>query len=48
MARFYAATPAWFCSAVDRFGHALNPHLFRDCAATSIAIEDPDHVRITP
>lgn len=28
------------------FGKALNPHLFRDCAATTIAIEDPDHVRI--
>ncbi len=25
----------------------LNPHLFRDCAATSIAIEDPEHVRIS-
>ena len=25
----------------------VNPHLFRDCAATSIAIEDPEHVRIT-
>lgn len=21
-------------------------HLFRDCAATSIALEDPEHVRI--
>jgi integrase/recombinase XerD len=29
-----------------RFGHALNPHLFRDCAATSIATEDPEHVYI--
>jgi integrase/recombinase XerD len=28
------------------FGTALTPHLFRDCAATSIAIEDPDHVRM--
>ncbi|MDN3568487.1 tyrosine-type recombinase/integrase [Paeniroseomonas aquatica] len=28
------------------FGKALSPHLFRDCAATSIAIEDPVHVRI--
>ena len=27
-----------------RFGFAINPHLFRDCAATSIAIEDPDNV----
>ncbi len=30
-----------------RFGHAINPHLFRDCAATSIAIEDPAHVYVT-
>ncbi len=29
-----------------RFGHGINPHLFRDCAATSIAIEDPEHVHI--
>jgi integrase len=28
-----------------RFGHAVNPHLFRDCAATSLAEENPDHVR---
>lgn len=28
------------------FGIALSPHLFRDCAATSIAIHDPVHVRI--
>jgi integrase/recombinase XerD len=28
------------------FGHAINPHLFRDCAATSIAINDPECVRI--
>lgn len=27
------------------FGTAVNPHLFRDCAATSIAIVDPEHVR---
>ncbi len=27
-----------------RFGRALSPHLFRDSAATSIAIEDPEHV----
>jgi integrase/recombinase XerD len=30
----------------ERFGHAINPHLFRDCAATSVAIEDPAHVSI--
>ena len=27
-------------------GRAINPHLFRDCAATSLAIEDPVHVGI--
>ena len=26
-------------------GHAINPHLFRDCAATSIALDDPVGVR---
>jgi integrase/recombinase XerD len=29
------------------FGKSISPHLFRDCAATSIAIEDPENVRIT-
>ncbi|HYI84430.1 MAG TPA: site-specific integrase [Acetobacteraceae bacterium] len=29
-----------------RFGQVVNAHLFRDCAATSIAAEDPDHVRM--
>jgi integrase/recombinase XerD len=28
------------------FGRSINPHLFRDCAATSVAVDDPDHVRI--
>jgi len=28
------------------FGTAINPHLFRDCAATFVALEDPDHVGI--
>ena len=27
-------------------GHPVNPHLFRDCAATNIAIDDPDHIGI--
>ena len=27
-------------------GGALNPHLFRDCLATDIAVNDPEHVRI--
>jgi site-specific recombinase XerD len=29
-----------------RLGVAVNPHLFRDCAATSIALLDPGHVRM--
>ena len=28
------------------FGHPLNPHMFRDIAATSVAIEDPVHVGV--
>ena len=28
------------------FGKASNPHLFRDAAATTLAVEDPDHVRL--
>ncbi len=28
------------------FGHVINLHLFRDSAATSTAIEDPEHVHI--
>jgi integrase len=27
-------------------GKSINPHLFRDCAATTIALDDPGHVRI--
>lgn len=30
----------------DAFGHAVNPHLFRDAAATTLAIEDPKHIRL--
>ena len=30
----------------ETFGRSLSPHLFRDCAATGIAIEDPVHVGI--
>jgi len=29
-----------------RFGHIVNTHLFRDCAATTVASVDPTHVRI--
>jgi integrase/recombinase XerD len=31
----------------EKLGHAINPHLFRDCAATTIATDDPQHVYIT-
>jgi integrase len=31
----------------DRLGHSMTMHRFRDAAATMIAIEDPEHVRIT-
>lgn len=30
-----------------KFGRCVNPHLFRDSAATSVAIDDPAHVYIT-
>jgi len=30
----------------NAFGKAMNPHLFRDAAATTMAIADPAHVRI--
>jgi integrase len=30
----------------ETFGAPINPHLFRDAAATTLAIEDPEHVRI--
>lgn len=30
----------------DTFGKAMNPHLFRDAAATTMAIADPAHVRV--
>jgi integrase/recombinase XerD len=30
----------------ERFDFTVNPHRFRKCAATSIAIEDPEHVGI--
>ena len=30
----------------DAFGQAMNPHLFRDAAATTLAIADPAHVRV--
>jgi integrase/recombinase XerD len=30
----------------EKFGKAINPHLFRDAAATTMAIADPGHVRL--
>jgi integrase/recombinase XerD len=30
-----------------KFGRPVNPHLFRDCTATSIALDDPNYVYIT-
>ena len=30
---------------LQRFGHPLTTHLFRDCAATTIANEAPNNVR---
>jgi integrase len=30
----------------EQFGVAINPHLFRDAAATTMAIADPEHVRL--
>lgn len=35
------------CKVTKRaFGRPINPHLFRDCAVTSVAIEDPKHIGI--
>jgi integrase/recombinase XerD len=31
----------------EGLGHAVNPHLFRDRAATSVVIHDPAHVGIS-
>lgn len=42
-----AQTKALKKHTIAHFGHRLNPHLFRDCAATYIAIKDPKHVRIS-
>ncbi len=46
-----AMTPGAIYGSITRrtrkiFGVAINPHLFRDCAATSLAIDDPAHVRV--
>jgi integrase/recombinase XerD len=31
---------------LEAFGRPMNPHLFCDAAATTLAIEDPQHVRL--
>lgn len=37
------------CKVTKReLGRPINPHLFRDCAMTSRAIDDPDNVRAMP
>jgi integrase/recombinase XerD len=30
----------------EGLGQPINPHLFRDCAATSVEVDDPAHVGI--
>ena len=33
------------CSLTEElFGHSINPHLFRDCAASALATDDPEHI----
>jgi integrase/recombinase XerD len=44
-------TPTGIAGAIQKqtkaaFGAAVNPHLFRDCAATTIAIDDPAHAHV--
>jgi integrase/recombinase XerD len=42
-----AAIAYWICRHTKAaFGKALGPHMFRDAAATAIAIFDPEHVLI--
>ncbi len=46
-----AMTPKSIHSAITRtteraFGRSINPHLFRDCAATFVALEDPAHIGV--
>ena len=28
----------------ELFGQRINPHLFRDCAASALATDDPEHI----
>jgi integrase/recombinase XerD len=33
------------CSLTEElYGHSINPHLFRDCAASALATDDPEHI----
>jgi integrase/recombinase XerD len=46
-----AITPAAFAKLLERhtiprFGHYVNPHLFRDCVASSVADQHPEQLRI--
>jgi len=46
-----AFTSGGMAQAIERltkaaFGVEINPHLFRDCAATTIAIDDPEHAHV--
>lgn len=35
------------CETTEKaFGKPINPHLFRDCAVTTVALEDPEHIGI--
>ena len=34
------------CTTERLFGHPINPHLFRDCVMTTLATDDPAHVRV--
>jgi integrase/recombinase XerD len=32
------------CLTEELFGRPINPHLFRDCAASALATDDPEHI----
>ena len=35
-------------AVLEEVGVRLPPHMFRDCTATAVAVDDPGHVRIVP
>lgn len=40
---------ARICKTTEKIlGAPINPHLFRDCAVTSVALDDPAHIGIAP